>query len=92
VFKFNEAVSLQIDCDTQQEVDYYWEKLKEGGDPNAQRCGWLKNKDGVSWQVVPSSLPKRISDPDKVKSQRVFQAMLKMKQLDIAGLARAFAG
>jgi predicted 3-demethylubiquinone-9 3-methyltransferase (glyoxalase superfamily) len=92
VFKFNEAVSLQIDCDTQQEVDYYWEKLKEGGDPNAQQCGWLKDKYGISWQVVPRILPKLISDPDKVKSQRASQAMLKMKKLDIAGLERAFAG
>jgi predicted 3-demethylubiquinone-9 3-methyltransferase (glyoxalase superfamily) len=91
VFKFNEAVSLQIECETQDEVDYYWEKLSAGGDPNAQQCGWLKDKFGLSWQVVPTALPKLLTDPDTAKSQRVFKAMLEMKKLDIAGLERAFA-
>jgi len=92
IFKFNEAVSFQIDCATQEEVDYYWEKLTPGGDPGAQQCGWLKDKFGVSWQVVPTILPKLITDPDTAKSQRAFQAMLGMKKLDIAGLEKAFAG
>jgi predicted 3-demethylubiquinone-9 3-methyltransferase (glyoxalase superfamily) len=92
VFKFNEAISLQIDCETQGEVDYYWERLSEGGDPNAQQCGWLKDKFGLSWQVVPKVLPELLTDPDTAKSQRAFQAMMQMKKLDIAGLQRAFAG
>src|SRR6266850_5064223 len=86
VFKFNEAVSLQIECENQQEVDYYWEKLNEGGEPRAQQCGWLKDKFGLSWQVVPKILPQLLSDTDTAKSERAFQAMLKMKKLDIAGL------
>jgi predicted 3-demethylubiquinone-9 3-methyltransferase (glyoxalase superfamily) len=92
VFKFNEAISFQVSCETQEEVDYYWEKLSEGGDEKAQQCGWLKDRYGVSWQVVPSVLPELISDPDPRKSQRVFSAMLKMKKLDIAELRRAYAG
>jgi predicted 3-demethylubiquinone-9 3-methyltransferase (glyoxalase superfamily) len=92
IFKFNEAVSLQIECETQEDVDYYWERLSEGGDPNAQQCGWLKDKFGLSWQVVPKVLPELLTDPDTTKSQRAFQAMLQMKKLDIAGLQRAFAG
>ena len=92
MFKFNEAVSLQIECETQEEVDYFWERLSEGGDPNAQQCGWVKDKFGLSWQVVPNILPKLLTDPDASKSQRAFQAMLGMKKLDIAALERAFAG
>ncbi len=92
VFTFNEAVSFQIDCATQEEVDYYWERLSEGGDPKAQQCGWLKDKFGLSWQVVPRILPELLSDPDTAKSQRAFQAMMQMKKLDIDGLQRAFAG
>jgi predicted 3-demethylubiquinone-9 3-methyltransferase (glyoxalase superfamily) len=91
-FKFNEAISLQIECETQADVDYYWNKLSEGGDPNAQQCGWLKDKFGLSWQVVPNILPKLVNDPDTAKAQRAFQAMLQMKKLDIAALQRAFAG
>jgi predicted 3-demethylubiquinone-9 3-methyltransferase (glyoxalase superfamily) len=90
-FKFNEAVSLQIECENQEEVDYYWERLSEGGDPNAQQCGWLKDKFGLSWQVVPKILPELLANPDPAKSQRTFQAMLQMKKLDIAALQRAFA-
>lgn len=90
VFKFNEAISLQIECETQEEVDYYWEKLSEGGDPNAQQCGWLKDQFGLSWQVVPKILPELLTDPDPAKSQRAFQAMLQMKKLDFAALQRAF--
>jgi len=90
-FKFNEAVSLQIECENQEEVDYYWERLSENGDPNAQQCGWLKDKFGLSWQVVPKILPELLTNPDPAKSQRTFQAMLQMKKLDIAALQRAFA-
>ncbi|SCX95955.1 Glyoxalase superfamily enzyme, possibly 3-demethylubiquinone-9 3-methyltransferase [Nitrosospira sp. Nl5] len=91
-FKFNEAISLQINCETQEEVDYYWEKLSEGGDEKAQQCGWLKDKYGVSWQVVPTVLPEMVDNPDSEKSQRAMSAMLQMKKIDIAGLKRAFAG
>src|SRR5438105_4206641 len=91
-FKFNEAISLQIDCETQAEVDYFWERLSEGGDPNAQQCGWLKDKFGLSWQVVPRVLSKLLNDPDTAKAQRAFQAMLQMKKLDIEALQRTFAG
>jgi predicted 3-demethylubiquinone-9 3-methyltransferase (glyoxalase superfamily) len=92
IFKFNEAVSFQIDCATQEEVDYYWERLSDGGDPQAQQCGWLKDKFGLSWQIVPQVLPELLNDSDTVKSQRVFQAMMQMKKLDIKSLQRAFAG
>ncbi len=91
-FKFNEAISLQIDCDTQDEIDYYWEKLSEGGDPQSQVCGWLKDKFGLSWQVVPSVMETMMLDPDKEKSNRAMNAMLQMKKMDIATLERAFAG
>src|SRR5204863_178199 len=89
VFKFNEAVSLQIECATQEEVDYYWEKLGEGGDPEARQCGWLKDKFGLSWQVVPAILPELVGDPESSASQRAMEAMMKMKKLDIAELERA---
>jgi predicted 3-demethylubiquinone-9 3-methyltransferase (glyoxalase superfamily) len=91
-FKFTEAISFQVSCETQQEVDHYWEKLSEGGDEKAQQCGWLKDKFGVSWQIVPSVLPQLLSDPDPAKSQRAMQAMLQMKKLDIDKLKRAAAG
>jgi predicted 3-demethylubiquinone-9 3-methyltransferase (glyoxalase superfamily) len=90
-FKFNEAVSLQIECGTQEEVDYYWEKLSEGGDPESQQCGWLKDKFGLSWQVVPRILPQLLTDADPTTSRRAMEAMLKMKKLDIAGLQRGYA-
>ncbi len=91
-FRFNEAISLQIECETQEEVDYHWEKLADGGPPEAQMCGWVKDKFGLSWQVVPKILPKLLSDPNSAKSQRAMEAMLQMKKLDIEGLQRAFAG
>jgi predicted 3-demethylubiquinone-9 3-methyltransferase (glyoxalase superfamily) len=91
-FKFNEAISLQINCKTQEEVDYYWEKLGVGGDKKAQQCGWLKDKYGVSWQVVPTLLAEMVGDPDSQKSQRAMKVMLQMKKLDIAELKRAYAG
>ena len=89
MFKFNEAVSLQVACETQEEVDYYWEKLSAGGDEAAQQCGWLKDRYGLSWQVVPNVLGELISDPDPERSQRAMRAMLQMKKIDIAGLTRA---
>ena len=89
VFKFNEAVSFIINCKDQQEVDYYWEKLKEGGDEKARQCGWLKDKFGVSWQVVPTILTDLISGLDSEKSQRAMNAMMK---LDIAELQKAYDG
>ena len=91
-FTFNEAVSLQIYCDTQEEVDRYWEKLSKGGDPKAQQCGWLKDKYGVSWQVVPKVLPDLMQDHESGKAQRVMEALLRMKKLNIAELERAAAG
>lgn len=89
MFKFNEAISLQINCDSQEEVDHYWSKLGEGGDPSAQQCGWLKDKFGVSWQVVPTILSELIQGGDSATGQRVMQALLQMKKLDIAILRRA---
>ena len=90
IFKFNEAISFQIYCDTQEEIDYYWEKLTEGGDKNAQVCGWLKDKFGVSWQVVPIALIKMLQDKDSKKTERVMKAMLQMKKLDIDALSKAY--
>lgn len=92
IFKFNEAISFQINCETQEEVDYYWERLSKGGDEKAQQCGWLKDKYGVSWQVVPIVLIEMINAPNSVKSQRAMGAMLKMKKIDIDELKRAYAG
>jgi len=92
MFTFNEAISLQVYCDTQEEVDHYWQKLSQGGDPKAQQCGWLKDKYGVSWQVVPKVLPDLIKDPDSAESQRAMEAVLRMKKFDIAQLQRAYAG
>jgi len=92
VFKFNEAISLQINCQTQEEVDYYWDKLSAGRDDKAQQCGWLKDKYGVSWQVVPTVLVEMLSDHDSKKSQRAMEAMLRMKKLDIAQLKQAYNG
>jgi predicted 3-demethylubiquinone-9 3-methyltransferase (glyoxalase superfamily) len=86
LFKFKEAISFEVNCETQEEIDYYWQKLSEGGDKNAQQCGWLKDKYGASWQVVPAILPELVGDPDSEKSQRAMEAMLKMKKLDIAEL------
>jgi predicted 3-demethylubiquinone-9 3-methyltransferase (glyoxalase superfamily) len=90
IFKFNEAISFQIYCDTQEEIDYYWGKLTEGGDKNAQVCGWLKDKFGVSWQVVPVALIKMLEDKDSRKTERVMKAMLQMQKLDIDALRKAY--
>ena len=91
-FKFNEAISLQVLCGTQEEVDKYWNRLSEGGDPKAQQCGWLKDKFGLSWQIVPTLLHDLIADSDAGKAGRVMGVMLKMKKLDIAKLKQAAAG
>jgi predicted 3-demethylubiquinone-9 3-methyltransferase (glyoxalase superfamily) len=90
IFKFNEAISFQIFCDTQEEIDYYWYKLGEGGDKNAQVCGWLKDKYGVSWQVVPVTLIKMLQDKNSKKTERVMKAMLQMSKLDINALTKAY--
>lgn len=92
LFKFNEAVSLQVFCQDQEEVDYYWEKLSADGDPDAQQCGWLKDRFGLSWQVLPAELSEMISDGDYARSERVMNALLQMKKLDIATLKQAYGG
>jgi len=91
-FKFTEAVSLQVECDDQAKVDYYWAKLGEGGDPSAQQCGWIKDKYGLSWQVVPKIVSQMLCDRDAATAKRVFQAIMEMKKLDIAALQRAYEG
>ena len=90
IFKFNEAISFQIYCETQDDVDYYWDKLTEGGDKNAQVCGWLKDKFGVSWQVVPNILVKMLQDKDSKKTENVMRVMLQMQKLDIKALTKAY--
>jgi predicted 3-demethylubiquinone-9 3-methyltransferase (glyoxalase superfamily) len=89
-FKFNEAVSLQVGCDTQEQVDQLWQQLGEGGDPAAQQCGWVKDRYGLSWQVIPRVLLQMLADSDPTRAARVTQAMLQMKKLDIAQLTRAY--
>jgi predicted 3-demethylubiquinone-9 3-methyltransferase (glyoxalase superfamily) len=91
LFKFSEAISLQIYVDDQKELDYYWDKLTPGGDPAAQVCGWLKDRYGLSWQVVPRKMVEWFGDPDE-KSERAMAAMMSMKKLDIATLERAYEG
>jgi predicted 3-demethylubiquinone-9 3-methyltransferase (glyoxalase superfamily) len=90
MFKFTEAISMIVHCETQAEVDYYWEKLSAGGQPG--RCAWLKDKFGVSWQIVPTALIELLKDKDAAKSARVMKAMLQMNKIDIAGLQRAYEG
>lgn len=89
-FAFTEAVSFVVNCETQQEVDELWEALSDGGEKG--RCGWLKDRYGLSWQIVPTALGELASDPDAAKSQRVMEAMLEMDKLDIEGLRRAYEG
>lgn len=91
-FRFNEAVSLQVYCDRQEEIDDYWGKLTAGGDPAAQQCGWLKDKYGLSWQVVPRMMEQWLAGGVNEKTERVMKALLQMKKLDIAGLTAAYAG
>lgn len=85
-FPFNEAISFIVQCKDQKEIDTYWEKLIEGGDPQAQQCGWLKDKFGVSWQVVPIGMEELLNDPDKEKANRTMDAFLKMKKIDMEEL------
>ncbi|HET9579313.1 MAG TPA: VOC family protein [Usitatibacter sp.] len=92
LFKFNEAVSLMVYCSDQEEVDFYWERLTAGGDPAAQQCGWLKDRYGLSWQVVPESMLEMVSDPTSAASQRAFAAMMQMKKLDLRALKKAYEG
>lgn len=92
IFKFNEAVSLQVMCDTQDQVDHYWEKLGAGGDPKARQCGWLKDKFGLSWQIIPLGMNEMLQDRDAKKVERAFASMLQMKKLDLAALRTAFDG
>jgi len=90
MFKFNEAISFQVSCESQEEVDHYWEKLSEGGDEKAQQCGWLKDKYGVSWQIVPTALGKMLADKEANKTERVMTALLQMKKIDIETLEHAY--
>ena len=90
LFKFSEAISFEVNCDTQQEIDYYWEKLGAGGDPKSEQCGWLKDKYGVSWQIVPSVMPKLFADHTSPKTAKAMLAMLQMKKLDIKKLQDAY--
>jgi predicted 3-demethylubiquinone-9 3-methyltransferase (glyoxalase superfamily) len=92
IFRFNEAISLQVNCATQEEVDYYWERLSAGGNEKSQQCGWLKDKYGVSWQVVPTVLGDLLGDPSSEKSQRAMKAMLQMKKIDLREIQRAYHG
>ena len=92
VFTFNEAVSFQVICDTQEEVDRYWDTLTDGGDPNAQQCGWLKDKFGLSWQIVPAGMQEMLRDPASEPASRAMAAMLQMKKLDLPALQRAYRG
>jgi predicted 3-demethylubiquinone-9 3-methyltransferase (glyoxalase superfamily) len=92
LFKFNEAISFEVLCATQDEVDYYWKKLSDGGDPKAQQCGWLKDRFGVSWQIVPTMLIEMLGDPVSAKSERAMKALLQMKKLDIAALKHVYDG
>jgi predicted 3-demethylubiquinone-9 3-methyltransferase (glyoxalase superfamily) len=89
-FKFNEAISLFVSVETQEELDYYWDKLTEGG--QGGRCGWLKDQFGLSWQIVPTALGRLMGDRDQAKSQRVMAAMMQMNKLNIAGLQKAYEG
>ncbi|WP_371228653.1 VOC family protein [Pseudomonas sp. QE6] len=92
VFTFNEAVSLMVCCDSQAEIDHYWDRLSAGGPVEAQMCGWLKDRFGLSWQIVPRHLGEMVADPDPVRATRTMQAVFTMKKLDMAALERAHAG
>jgi predicted 3-demethylubiquinone-9 3-methyltransferase (glyoxalase superfamily) len=92
VFKFNEAVSFQVNCATQDEIDHYWEKLSAGGDPKAQQCGWLKDRYGLSWQIVPANMDALFRDEKSAGANRAMEAMLPMKKIDIARIQRAYDG
>ena len=91
-FKFTPAISFLVSCDTQDEVDHFWDALTVGGPPEAQQCGWLADRFGVSWQIIPEALPRFLMDPDPEKSRRTFAAMMPMKKIDIEALRRAHDG
>ena len=91
-FAFSCAVSFVVNCQTQEEVDYYWEKLSAGGDERAQHCGWLADRFGLSWQVVPTRVPELMTQPDPAIARRTMEAVLQMKKIDIATIERAVAG
>jgi predicted 3-demethylubiquinone-9 3-methyltransferase (glyoxalase superfamily) len=91
-FTFNEAISFQVMCESQEKLDYFWERLSEGGDEAAQQCGWLKDRFGVSWQVIPEGLTELVADPESPRSQRAMKAMLAMKKLDLEALQWAYDG
>jgi predicted 3-demethylubiquinone-9 3-methyltransferase (glyoxalase superfamily) len=91
VFTFNEAISLQVLCDTQREIDDYWDKLSQGGDPEAQQCGWVKDRYGVSWQVIPRMMSDLFKEHTSATAERAMEAMLRMKKINIAELQRAVA-
>ncbi len=92
IFTFNEAVSLQVNCKTQDEIDYYWNKLGAGGDPKAQQCGWLKDRYGLSWQVAPQGMETMLKAAASAGANRAMSAMMNMKKIDMEALERAFAG
>jgi len=92
LFRFNEAISFQVVCATQEEIDYFWEKLGAGGDPAAQQCGWLKDRFGLSWQVIPEGVEELYQDERSPAAERAMNAMLGMKKIDIEELRRAHAG
>jgi len=91
-FRFSEALSLEVTGADQAEIDYYWQELSEGGDPSAQQCGSLKDRYGLSWQIVPEGWEEMLHHPERERTERAFRAMLEMKKLDIAGLKRAIDG
>ncbi len=91
-FKFNEAISLQVMCESQAEVDYFWEKLGQGGDPKAQQCGWLKDKFGLCWQIIPTALIEIMSGSDGERAQRAMGAVMQMKKLDLPAILKAADG
>jgi predicted 3-demethylubiquinone-9 3-methyltransferase (glyoxalase superfamily) len=90
IFKFNEAISFQVGCESQEEVDYFWLKLSQGGDAKAQQCGWLKDKFGVSWQIIPTALGEMLQSKDAKKSESVMKALLQMRKIDIKTLRQAY--
>ncbi|WP_407910310.1 VOC family protein [Lysobacter claricitrinus] len=90
LFRFNESISFVVRCDTQDDIDHYWDALGRGGDPMAQQCGWLKDRFGVSWQVVPAWLPDWLTDADPARAARVMRTMLAMRKLDLAPLQAAY--
>ncbi|MGH7651791.1 MAG: VOC family protein [Gemmatimonadaceae bacterium] len=92
LFTFSESISFMVNCENQKEVDYYWEKLGAGGDPKSQQCGWLKDRFGLSWQIVPAGMEEMLKDEKSPGAQRAMMAVLRMKKLDIGEIRRAFEG